>query len=158
MLFTPNRAAADAADKNSQVPVRTANGVRRNQGPISAPTRAMLAAACVPYTIPYKGAAQQQLTHLVAPAFISASLAGARVRNLPSPGVSIAEVVAAIREVEVASAIESSDEISFSSEADGSPFAALASDFAATPLLDGARETLEGFQDMLARGLVAARG
>ena len=137
----------------------TVYGVGRDQGVTSAPTTAMLAAAAgVPYTIPYGGAAQMQLARDVARAFVAAcraGAAGATVHNLPGPPVAIAEVVETIRAVVPGAEIAHEDAIlPFPSELDARSFTALVPDFRETPLADGVRETVERFRDLLERGLV----
>jgi nucleoside-diphosphate-sugar epimerase len=140
----------------------TVYGVGRDQGVTSAPTVAMLAAAAgVPFTLPYGGAAQLQLAQDVARAFIAASLADrhdATVHGLPGPGVSIAAVVEAIG----AAAPESIGTISitdaalpFPAEIDGSSFAAVAPGFVQTPLAEGVRATIERFRLLLEQGLLS---
>ena len=141
----------------------TVYGVGRDQGVTSAPTVAMLAAAArVPYTIPYSGAAQLQLARDVARAFIAASLSDrddASVHNLPGEAVTIGEVVEAIEEAvpEAAGTIEIAEAVlPFPSQVDGSSFAAVAPGFTATPLADGVRATVERFRVLLSEGLLTA--
>jgi len=137
----------------------TVYGVGRDQGVTSAPTAAMLAAAArVPYTIPYGGGAQLQLVRDVARAFVEASLLdydGASVHNLPTPRVSIADVVRTI--VEIAPESEGSigfgdTGLPFPEELDGSSFEALVPGFAETPLDVGIGETIARFRELLAEG------
>jgi nucleoside-diphosphate-sugar epimerase len=133
----------------------TVYGVGRDQGLTSAPTTAMLAAAAgMPYTIPYGGAAQLQLARDVAHAFIEASLAGlegAAVHNLPGRRVPIAEIVAVLD----ADTIGYDDvRLPFPEEADSRSFAASFPGFAETPLADGVAATVDRFRTLLAEGLV----
>ncbi|HEX4521512.1 MAG TPA: NAD(P)-dependent oxidoreductase [Gaiellaceae bacterium] len=141
----------------------TVYGVGRDQGLTSAPTTAMLAAAAgVPYTIPYGGSAQLQLAADVARAFIGASLSGsgeATVHNLPGPKVSVTDVIAAIEAAVPASAgsIGSEDVLlPFPEEVDSASFDALVPGFAATPLAEGVRSTVERFRALLADGRVSS--
>ena len=80
----------------------TVYGVGRDQGLTSAPTTAMLAAAAgVPYTIPYGGAASSSSRATSRVRSSPRSLSGhdgATVHNLPGPRVTIAEVIDAIAE------------------------------------------------------------
>ena len=138
-------------------------GVGRDQGVTSAPTVAMLAAAAgVPYTIGYGGAAQLQLAQDVARAFIAASLShsdDATVHNLPGEKVTVAEAVAAIADVVPGSAgsIDFADAaLPFPEEVDSTSFAAIVPGFAETPFADGVRETIERFRVLLSEGLLSA--
>jgi nucleoside-diphosphate-sugar epimerase len=139
----------------------TVYGVGRDQGVTSAPTTAMLAAAAgTAYTIPYGGAAQLQLARDVARAFVAAALAGAEgatVHNLPGPTVSIADVVDTIRLVVPDAGVAHADAIlPFPTDLDARSFATLVPGFRETPLVDGVRDTVERFRELLERGLVEA--
>src|SRR5262249_47048362 len=130
----------------------TVYGIGRDQGLTSAPTTAMLAAAAgVPYTIPYGGAAQLQLARDVARAFIDAGLSGtaeASLHNLPGARVSIPEVIAAIAEAAPASAGTIGFEdtrLPFPEELDTGSFAEFLPGFTTTPLGQGVRSTVERF-------------
>jgi nucleoside-diphosphate-sugar epimerase len=138
----------------------TVYGVGRDQGLTSAPTTAMLAAAAgVPYTIPYGGAAQLQSAQDVARAFIAASLSGsgeATVHNLPGPSVSIQEVIDAIAEAVPGAAIGFEDTpLPFPEDADAGSFADLVPGFTTTPLREGVRSTVERFRALLADGRIS---
>jgi nucleoside-diphosphate-sugar epimerase len=138
----------------------TVYGVGRDQGLTSAPTTAMLAAAAgLPSTIPYGGAAQLQLAQDVARAFIDASLsgaAGATVHNMPGPSVSIREVIAAIAEAVPGSAIDFDDtRLPFPEDTDASSFAEIVPGFTTTSLDDGVRSTIERFRGLLADGRIS---
>jgi nucleoside-diphosphate-sugar epimerase len=137
----------------------TVYGVGRDQGVTAAPTAAMLAAAAgVPYTIPYGGAAQLQLARDVARAFVASSLAGAEgaaVHNLPGRAVPIAEVVEAIDALVPGARIACGDTVlPFPAQVDSRSFAGLVPGYAETPLVDGVRETVSSFRDLLARGVL----
>ncbi|HET8605444.1 MAG TPA: NAD(P)-dependent oxidoreductase [Gaiellaceae bacterium] len=139
----------------------TVYGVGRDQGVTSAPTAAMLAAAAgTAYAIPYGGAAQLQLARDVARAFLAASLAGAggaAVHNLPGRAVSIAEVVEAIAAAAPGAEIAHGDTVlPFPAETDARSFAELVPDFAETPLVEGVRETVARFRELLERGMLQA--
>jgi nucleoside-diphosphate-sugar epimerase len=138
----------------------TVYGVGRDQGLTSAPTTAMLAAAAgVPYTIPYGGAAQLQLARDVARAFVDASLSRARratVHNLPGPRVSIPEVIEAVAEAAPGVSIGFEDtRLPFVEEADAGSFAEVVPGFRPTPLAEGVRSTVERFRVLLADGRVS---
>jgi nucleoside-diphosphate-sugar epimerase len=138
----------------------TVYGVGRDQGLTSAPTTAMVAAAAgVPYTIPYGGAAQLQLAQDVARAFIEASLSGhddATVHNLPSPSVTIPEVIAAISDAAPGSAIGFEDtRLPFPADTDAGSFAEVVPGFTPTPLREGVRSTVERFRGLLADGRIS---
>jgi UDP-glucuronate 4-epimerase len=138
----------------------TVYGVGRDQGVTSAPTTAMLAAAAgVPYTMPYGGAAQLQLAQDVGRAFIEASLSGhdgATVHNLPGPSVSIPEVLEAIREAAPRAELRFEDtRLPFPEDTDAGSFAEVAPGFTATPLADGVRATVERFRGLLADGRIS---
>ena len=141
----------------------TVYGVGRDQGVTSAPTVAMLAAAAgVPYTIPYRGAAQLQLARDAARAFIAASCAShddATVHNLPGRRVGIDEVIGAIGAVvpESAGSIGFADVVlPFPEEVDGRSFEEVVPGFVETPFADGVRETITSFRALLAEGQLAA--
>jgi nucleoside-diphosphate-sugar epimerase len=141
----------------------TVYGVGRDQGLTSAPTTAMLAAAAgVPYTIPYGGAAQLQLAQDVARAFVEAALsdtADATVHSLPGPAVRIPDVIDAIAGAVPASAGTIGFEdvrLPFPDEADGASFGLLVRGFTTTPLAEGVRSTVERFRALLAEGRIAA--
>ncbi len=138
----------------------TVYGVGRDQGLTSTPTTAMLAAAAgVPYTIPYGGAAQLQLAQDVARAFIAASLSGhddATVHNLPGRSVSIPEVIEAIAEaVPDASVAFDDTRLPFPEDADAKSFAGLVPGFTTTPLDEGVLSTIERFRALLADGRIS---
>jgi UDP-glucuronate 4-epimerase len=138
----------------------TVYGIGRDQGMTSAPTAAMLAAAAgVPYTIPYGGGTQLQLARDVARAFVAASLAeatGASVHNVPGHAVTVAEVVEAIADAAPDAAVDFTGEgLPFPADVDTTSFAELDPTFVQTPLAAGVGETIEGFRDLLARGLIA---
>jgi nucleoside-diphosphate-sugar epimerase len=138
----------------------TVYGVGRDQGLTSAPTTAMLAAAAgVPYTIPYGGAAQLQLARDVAGAFIAASLSGhddATVHNLPSPSVSISEVVETIAEVAPGAEVGYEDtRLPFPEDTDAASFTEVVPGFTATSLVEGVRATVERFRSLLADGRIS---
>jgi nucleoside-diphosphate-sugar epimerase len=137
----------------------TVFGVGRDQGLTSAPTSAMLAAAAgTRFTIPYGGVAQLQLAKDVARAFIWASVAaeeGASVHNLPGHVVSMADVVAAIRDVVPDAQVDhQGDELPLPAETDSTSFHTAAPRFVQTPLAEGVRVTIEHFEKLIARGLV----
>jgi nucleoside-diphosphate-sugar epimerase len=139
----------------------TVYGVGRDQGLTSAPTAAMLAAAAGrPFAIPYGGRHQLQLARDAARALVAASLAeheGAAVHNLPGPVASIGEVVSAIEAAVpgCAGTIEAGEELlPFPAELDAASFAAVAPDFAPTPLAAGVDETVGRFRELLAAGLL----
>ena len=139
----------------------TVYGVGRDQGLTSAPTVAMLAAAAgTPYTISYGGRARLQLARDVARAFVQASLAGAtgaEVHDLPGETVTIAEVVAAIREAAPDALVGyEGDPLPFPADLDSSSFEALLPTFEHTPLRRGVAETVERFRGLLAQGLLSA--
>lgn len=139
----------------------TVYGVGRDQGLTSAPTVAMVAAAAgVPYTIPYGGAAQFQLARDVARAFIGASLsgyAGASVHGLPDPVATVQEVVAAITAAAPGCEVGFKGEpLPFPEDAGSASFAEIVSGYAATPLADGVAETVERFRTLLAQGRISA--
>jgi nucleoside-diphosphate-sugar epimerase len=141
----------------------TVYGVGRDQGLTSAPTTAMLAAAArVPYTIPYGGAAQLQLAQDVARAFVEAGLSesgDATVHSLPGPRVRVSELIETIAEVVPASAGTIGFEevrLPFPEEADGATFGSLVPGFTLTPLADGVQSTVERFRALLAAGRIAA--
>ncbi len=138
----------------------TVYGVGRDQGLTSAPTTAMLAAAAgLPYTIPYGGAAQLQLAQDVARAFIAASLSGsgdATVHNLPGPSVSIPEVIEAIAEANPGASIGFEDtRLPFPEDTDAGSFADVVPGFTTTPLRDGVHSTVERFRALLADGRIS---
>ncbi len=138
----------------------TVYGVGRDQGLTSAPTTAMLAAAAgVPYTIPYGGAAQLQLAQDVARAFIAASLSGsgdASVHNLPGRSVSIPEVIEAIaRAVPGASVAVDDTRLPFPEDTDAESFADLVPGFTTTSLDEGVLSTVERFRALLADGRIS---
>jgi UDP-glucuronate 4-epimerase len=138
----------------------TVYGVGRDQGLTSAPTTAMLAAAAgLPYTIPYGGAAQLQLAQDVARAFIAASLSGssdATVHNLPGPSVSIPEVIEAIAEAAPGASIGFEDtRLPFPEDTDAGSFADVVPGFTTTPLRDGVHSTVERFRALLADGRIS---
>jgi nucleoside-diphosphate-sugar epimerase len=138
----------------------TVYGVGRDQGVTSAPTTAMLAAAAgVPYTIPYGGAAQLQLAQDVARAFIEASLSrsgDATVHNFPSPSVSIPELIEAISDAAPGSTIGFEDtRLPFPEDADAGSFTELVPGFTTTPLPEGVRSTIERFRGLLADGRIS---
>lgn len=135
----------------------TVYGVGRDQGLTSAPTTAMLAAAAGRgYTIPYESAAQLQLARDVARAFVAVSLAGvegATVHNLPGRTVSMDELLGAIREVVPSAEIGHGDAVlPFPAELDAASFWEIVPGFEETPLIDGARETIERFRELLKAG------
>ena len=139
----------------------TVYGVGRDQGLTSAPTAAMLAAAAdSAYTIPYASAAQLQLARDVACAFVGASLAGAdgaAVHNLPGRSVTVDELIAAITDVVPSAQLDHGDDaLPFPAELDAGTFSSLVPGYRETPLLDGVRETIERFRDLLAAGLLRA--
>jgi nucleoside-diphosphate-sugar epimerase len=138
----------------------TVYGVGRDQGLTSAPTTAMLAAAAgLPFTIPYGSAAQLQLAQDVARAFIEASLSGAEgasVHNVPGQCVSIPQVIEAIGEAAPGAAVDFADNrLPFPEEVDSSSFADLVPGYAATPLRQGVRSTIERFHGLLADGRIS---
>jgi nucleoside-diphosphate-sugar epimerase len=143
----------------------TVYGVGRDQGLTSAPTHAMLAAAAgSTYRIPFGGELQLQYARDGASAFVAASrieYEGASVHNLPGSAVAMRTVVDAIADAapESAGTIAYDDTpLPFRSDLDASSFAALVGETPVTPLVEGVRETVRRFRELLARGAVAAPG
>jgi UDP-glucuronate 4-epimerase len=143
----------------------TVYGIGRDQGVTSAPTTAMLAAAAgVPFTIPYGGAAQLQLARDVARAFIAASRSAhddATVHNLGGGKVAVQEVIDAIGAVapESRGTIDFVDvQLPFPEEADGASLAQVVPNFAETSLAEGVESTIGRFRVLLSEGLLAAPG
>jgi UDP-glucuronate 4-epimerase len=141
----------------------TVYGVGRDQGTTSAPTLAMLAAAAgVPFTIPYGGAAQLQLAGDVARAFIGASRSerdDATVHSLPGRKITIEHVVETICDEvpHTVGSIRFADvELPFPQEVDASSFAGVVPGFVETPLPDGVHATVERFRVLLSEGRLAA--
>ena len=139
----------------------TVFGPGRDQGLTSAPTTAMLAAACGrPYRIPFGGRSQFQYAPDAARAFVAAARAGAQgaaVHNLAGTSVDMAEVVTAI----TAAAPESAGSIEFDQvllpfpgEVDAASFARLVGPIAETPFPQAVGDSVARFRDLVARGLI----
>lgn len=133
-------------------------GLGRDRGITASPTKAMLAAALErDYAITYGGRCNFQWADDAAKTFIAGAtipFQGARVFNLGGSKTSVAEMVAAIEEV----APEMKERISFPEtqlpfpeEMGDRALKELLPNAAETPLVDGVRETVGAFRDLVAR-------
>lgn len=138
-------------------------GVGRDQGLTSTLTKAMLAAALDElYEISYGGSFNMQYAADVANIFIQAArmpLEGAEAYNLRGSTPHMQDVVSAMEEVrsETAGKITFADQpLPFPPDLDDSSLVAALGDLPQTPLVDGVRETVAIFSDLVARGLVGS--
>jgi UDP-glucuronate 4-epimerase len=139
----------------------TVYGVGRDQGLTAAVTHAMLAAAVgTKYRIPYGGNTQLQYARDVARGFIAASKCsyeGAAIHNLPGSAVSIPSLVDAIAGIVPHSAgmiTHDEDPLPFPAHVDASSFRDLVGELEQTALLDGIRETVSRFRQLIAAGAI----
>ena len=138
----------------------TVFGPGRDQGFTSAPTKAMLAAAAgQPFAMPYNGVLRMQHVHEVAAAVVCCvdhAAEGAFVGDLEGDAASITEIVDAVRDVIPDAEISVPNEAaSFAIDQSDADLRAVVGDWPRVSLRDGTRMTIEAFQDLLARGLVA---
>lgn len=137
----------------------TVYGPGRDQGRTSAPTKAMLAAAAGrSFAMPYDGTLGMQHVHEVADAFIRAvdtEHEGAFVGDLQGEPATVAEIIAAIRQVAPDADISIPDErVGFSLDQSDSALRGVVGDWPRIPLDAGVAMTIEAFRDLIARGLV----
>jgi len=132
----------------------TVYGPGRDQGLTSAPTTAMLAAAARrAFRLPFGGSYQLQYAPDVAAAFVAAArggATGAELRDVGGPTVQTEQLIAAI-ECAAPGARITFDPVELPFPSDTGDAAATA-----TPLEEGVADTIARFEDLLARGLVAA--
>ncbi|MEM7123984.1 MAG: NAD(P)-dependent oxidoreductase [Pseudomonadota bacterium] len=138
----------------------TVFGPGRDQGFTSAPTKAMLAAAAgQSFAMPYNGVLRMQHVHEVAAAVVRCvdhAPQGAFVGDLEGEAASVVEIVAAVRDVMPGAQITVPDEAaSFATDQSDADLRAIVGDWPRVSLRDGTRMTIEAFQDLLARGLIA---
>jgi nucleoside-diphosphate-sugar epimerase len=132
-------------------------GVGRDQGLTSEPTKAMLAAAAGrPYRIGFGGTLQLQLASDVALQFIEAALqplGGARVFNLGTAPVAVAEVARLIRRLRPGANVTAAEApLPFPEGFDDGELRRHFPRVFATPLEKGVRATIEHFERCLADG------
>lgn len=138
----------------------TVYGIGRDQGLTSEPTLAMLAAAKgEPYQISFGGRMQFHLASDVAEQFIEAAstrIDGARVFNLGTEPVAIAELVDVIREVRPDSRVSHVERpLPFAEGFDAGELRRYLTGFEETPLVEGVRRTIEHFKRLLDEGKLA---
>lgn len=138
----------------------TVYGLGRDQGITSDPTKAMLAAvAGQPYHINFNGPCQYHFASDIALQCIAAAerpLAGAFMFNNGGTPVSSAEVIDLIRQVTPAAQITHSPAgLPFPVGFDGAALRSAFPDLPETPLAEGIRQTMAGFDRLLAAGQIA---
>ncbi|MBI5877890.1 MAG: SDR family oxidoreductase [Chloroflexi bacterium] len=137
----------------------TVYGLGRDRGMTSLPTKAMLSAAIgKPYTITYGGAGTFVLAGDAARALIGCAdtpSGGARVFNLGGSNVKVQEVVDAIAETVHDSQVTiTGAPLAVPSFLDDAALRAFVPGLKYTPLIDGVRETISAFRDLVARGRI----
>lgn len=131
----------------------TVYGIGRDQGMTSEPTKAMLAAVKgEPYEIAFSGAMQFQLASDIARYFIEAAdkpYHGAASFNIGTPVHTVADVVAAIKEIKPGADISHKQlDLPFPAGFDGTALKEYLPEFAETPLKEGIRQTMAHFEEM----------
>jgi nucleoside-diphosphate-sugar epimerase len=135
----------------------TVYGLGRDQGITSDPTKAMLAAvAGQPYHISFNGPCQYHFASDIALQCIVAAerpLAGAYTFNNGGAPVTSAEVIDLIRQVVPGAALTHSPAaLPFPISFDGAALRQAFPDLPETPLAEGIRQTMTGFERLLAAG------
>jgi nucleoside-diphosphate-sugar epimerase len=138
----------------------TVYGLGRDQGITSDPTKAMLAAvAGQPYHINFNGPCQYHFASDIALQCIAAAerpLAGAFTFNNGGVPVSSGEVIDLIRQVMPAAHITHSPAgLPFPVGFDGDALRAAFPDLPETPLAEGIRQTMAGFERLLSAGRIS---
>jgi nucleoside-diphosphate-sugar epimerase len=139
----------------------TVYGLGRDQGLTSDPTKAMLAAAAGKnFHINFSGAMQFQWVSDVALQFIEAAITpsnGADAYTLDAPPTPVAEVVEIIQTLRPNVKISMAETIlPFPESFDGSALRQHFQNVYDTPLEEGIRQTIEGFERALADGRITA--